>query len=217
MPSRSPWSPETWTLGPEEPNLPAALGHDDGSRHWTILHGLGDPDLLARRYVGLFASIRCPGAAILRAYDLARELRDANIPVIGGFHSPMERECLDLLLRGRQPVAIVPARGVQTMRIPRAWRPAIDAGRLIVISPFGVGAQRVTSELAVQRNDLVEALSAALLIVHAAPGGKIERLAITAARTGKPVFLATPGARSPLGDLGHVADTRSIGDALCDN
>ena len=70
------------------------------SKLWFI----GNPDILKRPLVGLFCSIRCPGSVILRTYDLARALRDAGVPVIGGFHSPMEKECLDLLLRGRQPV-----------------------------------------------------------------------------------------------------------------
>jgi hypothetical protein len=34
----------------------------------------------------------------LKTYDLARDLRDADVPVIGGFHTPMEKECLRLLL-----------------------------------------------------------------------------------------------------------------------
>jgi predicted AAA+ superfamily ATPase len=45
---------------------------------------------------------------VLRTFALA--LREAGIPVIGGFHAPMEKECLDLLLRGTQPVVICPAR-----------------------------------------------------------------------------------------------------------
>jgi hypothetical protein len=54
-------------------------------------------------------------------------LRGAGIPIIGGFHSPMEKECLDLLLRGQQPIVICPARSIQGMRIcgfpqPGDWR-----------------------------------------------------------------------------------------------
>ncbi|MBA3707606.1 MAG: hypothetical protein H0W83_02155, partial [Planctomycetes bacterium] len=60
----------------------------------------------------------------------------AGVAVIGGFHSPMEQECLALLLKGRQPIVICPARGIDEMRLAIAWREAISAGRLLVISPF---------------------------------------------------------------------------------
>ena len=31
-----------------------------------------------------------------------------GVPMIGGFHTPMEQECLEVLLRGQQPVVICP-------------------------------------------------------------------------------------------------------------
>lgn len=46
----------------------------------------------------LSCSIKCPGNVILKTYDLAGALCDAGVPVIGGFHAPMEKECLDILL-----------------------------------------------------------------------------------------------------------------------
>lgn len=79
---------------------------------------LGAVEILRKPALGLFCSIRCPGQVILAVYDLARALRDAAIPVIGGFHTPMEKECLDLLLRGTQPVVMCPARSIQGMRLP---------------------------------------------------------------------------------------------------
>jgi hypothetical protein len=73
---------------------------------------------------------------ILDTYDLASALRDAGIPVIGGFHSPMERECLDLLLRGKQPVVVCPARSIHRMRISKLWKAPLDDGRRLIPSPF---------------------------------------------------------------------------------
>ena len=62
-----------------------------------------------------FCSARCPGEAILRAYDQAAHWRDTGRAVIGGFHSPMEKECLRILLRGPQPVIVCPARGLPAL------------------------------------------------------------------------------------------------------
>ena len=61
---------------------------------------LGRLSLLDEPLTALFCSQRCPGDLVLKTYDLARAMRDAGVPVIGGFQTPMERECLRLLLRG---------------------------------------------------------------------------------------------------------------------
>ena len=74
---------------------------------------LGNLGILDSRLLGFFCSTQCSGDAILRPYDLAQALRGAGIPLIGGFHSPMEKECLDLLLRGQQSIVIWPARSLQ--------------------------------------------------------------------------------------------------------
>lgn len=136
----------------------------------------GDASLLDRPLLGLLCSMRCPGQIILQTYDLARALRDAAVPVIGGFHSPMEKECLDLLLRGTQPVVICPARSLDRMRVPAAWRSGIDARRVLVISPFDGGHRRATAALAQERNRLVGALAKEVVVLHANPGGRIDRL-----------------------------------------
>jgi hypothetical protein len=56
----------------------------------------------------LFCSARCPGSVILRAYDQAAQWRDTGHCVISGFHSPVEKECLRILLRGEPPFTICP-------------------------------------------------------------------------------------------------------------
>ena len=61
----------------------------------------------------LFCSGQCPGDVILKMYGLSLAMRDAGVPVIGGFQSPMEKECHRLLLRSRQPVIVCPARDIE--------------------------------------------------------------------------------------------------------
>ena len=60
----------------------------------------GNLEVLHKPLVGFFCSVRCPGDIILKTYDLARALRKTDVTIVGGFQSPMEKECLDLLLRG---------------------------------------------------------------------------------------------------------------------
>jgi predicted Rossmann fold nucleotide-binding protein DprA/Smf involved in DNA uptake len=132
--------------------------------------------LLLQPKTGLFCSLRCPGNAILGAYDTARKLRDEGVTVISGFHSPVEKECLPILLRGKQPIIICLARSLEKIRIPAAWRGGLDTGRLLLLSPFEKRPSRATVESSHQRNELVAAMSDEILIIHAEPGGNIEQI-----------------------------------------
>ena len=173
--------------------FPAALRNGDWERLWAI----GDLGILARPLLGLFCSKRCPGEIILLAYDIARALRDARVPVIGGFHSPMEKECLELLLRGTQPLVVCPARGIERMRVPTAWRKPIDDGRLLIVSSFDPRRKRVDAPLAERRNRFVTALAASLLVLHAAPKSRLENLCSAVLDIGGTVY--APDARSNAG------------------
>lgn len=162
----------------------------------------GSLSLLDEPLTALFCSNRCPGDLILKTYDIARAMRDAGIPVIGGFQTQMERECLRLLLRGEQPVVVCPARGIDNMRVPGHWRPALDDGRLLVLSPFPATARRPTAELAAQRNDLVADLAQRVFIAHAAPGSKTEAFARKLADSGKPLLTLDSAANENLAEMG---------------
>jgi predicted Rossmann fold nucleotide-binding protein DprA/Smf involved in DNA uptake len=133
-------------------------------------------ETLAAHKIGLFCSVRCPGDAILGAYDAARKLRDEGVTVVSGFHSPVEKECLRILLRGKQPIIICLARALEKIRLPADWRSAVDAGRLLLISPFKNRPPRPTTESAQRRNEIVAALSDEVLIIHAESGGSIARI-----------------------------------------
>ena len=162
----------------------------------------GNLSLLDEPLTALFCSNSCPGDLILKTYDLARAMRDAGVPVIGGFQTPMERECLRLLLRGKQPVVVCPARSIDNMQIPRDWRAPLDDGRLLVLSPFPATARRPTAELAAQRNELVSDLAQRVFIAHAAPGSKTEAFARKLVASGKPMLTVNSPANTNLVEMG---------------
>ena len=149
---------------------------------------LGNPDILQARKLAFFCSVKCPGEPIVQAYDFARAMRDASVTVISGFQSPIERDCLDLLLRGSQPVIICPARSLDGMHLPAAWKKGIEHGRLLLLSPFAEGIRRPTVELSEQRNEFVATLADKVLFAYANPGGKTEALARKVISMGKPVL-----------------------------
>jgi hypothetical protein len=137
----------------------------------------------------LFCSARCPGDAILAAYDQAAQWRDEGRCIISGFHSPIEKECLRILLRGKQPIIICPARSLDGMRIPREWREPLDQGRLLVLSCFAKQDRRATADLARQRNLFVAALADEIYAAHVNPGSNTEQLLARARAWGLPIHL----------------------------
>lgn len=91
---------------------PTSLRERLGEQAPRRLIVLGKVALLSQPKTGLFCSLRCPGNAILGAYDTARKLRDEGVTVISGFYSPVEKECLRILIRGKQPIIMCLARSL---------------------------------------------------------------------------------------------------------
>jgi predicted Rossmann fold nucleotide-binding protein DprA/Smf involved in DNA uptake len=131
---------------------------------------------LREHKIALFCSARCPGDAILRAYDQAAKWRNEGRCVISGFHSPVEKECLRILLRGQQPIIICPARALPK-RLPAEWKKPLTDGRLLLLSCFKPNVRRATTALAARRNELVAALADEVWFAHITPGGQMQRLA----------------------------------------
>jgi predicted Rossmann fold nucleotide-binding protein DprA/Smf involved in DNA uptake len=189
-------------LGQGDPSYPSALQLFLSDRAPTTLTALGNLDLLQRKKLALFCSVKCPGNLILQTYDLTRALRDAGVTVIGGFHSPMEKECLALLLRGTQPVIVCPARSIDRMRLPTAWKAPLAEGRLLLLSPFAEKLRRVTTDLAQRRNEFVAALADEVFVAHAAPGSKTERFCRDVLAWGKSLLTLESDENAPLLALG---------------
>ena len=149
---------------------------------------------------GLFCSNKCPGEIILKAHDLAQTFKERGIPTIGGYHSPVERECLRVLLRGVQPILLCPARSIENMRMASAWKDALAEERLLILSIFE--SKRSTAALASQRNAFVAALADKICIAHAAEDSKTLAFAQRVLTWGKPVFTFETPANDALFQLG---------------
>lgn len=159
-------------LNPSDANWPAQLSKRLGVATPASLRALGPVMLLKAKKTALFCSAQTPGDAILRAHDAARRMRDEGVTVISGFHSPIEKECLQILLRGKQPIIVCPARGIEAMRIPAECRAAFDAGRVLFLSPFAGLLKRITKDSAARRNEFVAALAEEAYIPYVSPSGQ---------------------------------------------
>jgi len=144
-----------------------------GSRAPESVSVLGNLEILERKSLALFCSVKCPGNLILQTYELAQKLRAAGVTVIGGFHSPMERQCLEILLRSPHPVIVCPARGVPK-RVPPEFRRPLEEGRMLLLSPFADDVSRADEESARERNRFVAALADRIFAAYAAPNSHTE-------------------------------------------
>ena len=174
-------------LQPGAKQYPQALHRCGDNWFQPIIHSIGNTALFQHPLTALFCSAKCPGDIILKAFDRVAELRDQGRAIISGFHTPVEKECLRILLRGKSPIVICPARTLVKLRVPAEWKTALDAGRLLIASAFDSRKCRVITELAQQRNRFVAALANDILVLHAAPGGRLELFLTEIAGIGKPM------------------------------
>ena len=164
----------------------------------------GSTGLLNVPKTGFFCSSQCPGSIVLKTFDAITRMRNEGQVLIGGFHSVMERECLGILLRGRQPVIWVPARSIVGMHLKPELVPAFENGRLLILSPFPPSAKRMTSALAEERNRFVAALADRAFIPHAAPGSRTLNLAQELAARPKPILTIRDPLNEPRIKLGAI-------------
>lgn len=156
------------------------------AQHWTgQLWVIGDLRALSTNKTGFLCSSQCPASLIIAMHDLASSWAIGAKTVISGFHSPVEKECLRILLRGKGKVIVCPARSIEGLRIPVAWRSPLEDGRLLILSPFEAKHRRLTVELTQQRNEFVIAMADEVFVTHASPSGKLESLAKKIVTSGK--------------------------------
>ncbi len=191
-------------LTPNTPDYPAALRRCSDNGQLLTVTAQGNLNVLDSTLLSFFCSVRAPGDTILKTYDLSRTLRDTDATIIGGFQSPMEKECLDLLLRGTAPVVVCPARGLSRMRTPKNWKKPLAEGRLLILSFFNGNIHRPTAAIAARRNAHIAALTDCILIAHAEPGGKTETLCKDALAQNKPVFVLDSPDNAHLIELGSI-------------
>lgn len=188
-----------------DPTGPKALRRDEIQSEFPTFRAIGNLDILDINLLGIFCSIKCSGDIILKTYDFMRVLQESGVAVVSGFHSPIEKDCLDILLKGTQPIVICPARGISRMRIPSDWKKPIDQGRLLILSPFEDKQKRPTVSTAQRRNHMVAKLGRSFMIPFADAGSKTDQLGREIIRSGKTVYTFNSESSSSLIQSGGKA------------
>ena len=99
--------------------------------------------------VAFLSSRRISPADVLKCYEWAEKIRDTETCIISGFQSPLEKDVLKFLLRGKVPIILVLARSLWKT-IPEELRDPVGLGRLLIVSP--VSATRASAATATARN-----------------------------------------------------------------
>lgn len=135
---------------------------------------IGNIELISIPMLAVFSSAKCPASLILKAHDYAKEIRKGETGVISGFHSPAEKEILQVIMKGTCPIIVVLGRKLENARLPMTWRVEIEKGRMLVISPFKKYQAHVKKEMALKRNDLAARIAGRVMVVHASEGGSLQ-------------------------------------------
>lgn len=153
-----------------------------------LLSGVGKKTLLSAPMTAFFASRQCSGFAIRAAMDWALQQVKTRQVVISGFHSPLERSILEVLLTAAAPVVIALVQDPGCIRLPALWKHAAHRGTLAIIGPAKVHA-RLTNELASARNDWVTKIAMQTVIAHAAPAGGLATQVKHWQKEGRPIVM----------------------------
>lgn len=119
----------------------------------------GNKELLKQKKVGFLASRKISSLSILPTLDWATEVsKREDTAIVSGFHSKMERNVLELLLKGQCGIIIVLARGMYR-KLPKQYEEAMSQNRLLIISNEKDNVKRVSEQTAHKRNEFVREIA----------------------------------------------------------
>ncbi len=140
-----------------------------------MMQYLGNKEILKEYKTAFLCSRKCPANIVLESLDWAREQKEKGNCIISGSHSQIEKDVFDILIKGKQPLILVLARGMKK-RWPDKIKKAVKENRLLVISPFNETVKYITSETAKERNEIMVNMSDEIFIAFRSLGNNLDRL-----------------------------------------
>ena len=135
----------------------------------------GNIRILDLHKVAFLCSQKCPAEVVLKSYDWAKGQRKQGNCIVCGNHSQIEKDVFEILLKGKQPLILVLARGMKTI-----WSFEIDkavkSNRLLIISPFENEVKRVTRQTAKKRNERIIEICDKIVVGYKTENGQLEEL-----------------------------------------
>ena len=110
---------------------------------------LGNMDLLILHKVGFLASRKVVPSSVIPTINWTNKVsHDPNVAIVSGFQSTLEREVLDIVLKGTCGIIYVLNRSLYR-QIPLNLRSAFDSNRILFIS---LTSEKITRPSAINAN-----------------------------------------------------------------
>jgi predicted Rossmann fold nucleotide-binding protein DprA/Smf involved in DNA uptake len=136
---------------------------------------LGNKEIIKLHKTAFLCSRRCPADVVLKSLDWAKGMKDRGKCVISCFHSHIEKDVFDILLRGTQPLILMLARGMKK-KWPAEIRNAVSQERLLIISPFDESVTKITTKTAHKRNQIMVDMADEVFLAYSIEDGNLSNL-----------------------------------------
>ena len=140
-----------------------------------MLSYFGNKNIMKNHKTAFLCSRKCPSDIIIKSLDWARDKKNNGDCIISGFHSRIEKDVFDILIKGTQPLILVLARGMKK-RWPKEIKNAVEQERLLIISPFDETVTYITQETANNRNEIMVDIADEVFLAYATKGGHLDEL-----------------------------------------
>lgn len=140
-----------------------------------MVYYFGNKNILKEHKTAFLCSRKCTSEAVIKSLDWAVQKKNNKECVISGFHSRIEKDVFNILLKGTQPIILVLARGMKT-HWPLEIKHALEQNRLLVISPFEKTIKWTTQETANIRNKYMIEIADKIFIPYCIPNGNLDKL-----------------------------------------
>ena len=134
---------------------------------------LGNQELLKLRKIAFFASSKTKSSSVLPSLDWVTEIaKREDVAVCSGFQSPLEKEILPYLLKGKCGIIIGLNRGIYK-KIPQKYQDAYNSGRILFISLESEGIIMPGKYNAKKRNRYLYSISDEIVMASLKEGSSL--------------------------------------------
>lgn len=148
-------------------------------------HYLGNMDLLTLCKVGFLASRKVVPSSVIPTLNWANKAScNPNIAIISGFQSTLEREVLDIILKGACGIIYVLNRSIYVLnrsiyhQIPLNLHPAFDSNRILFISLTSEKTTRPSTANAIIRNHYITDIADTLIFASVNKSSSLYQLTL---------------------------------------
>lgn len=154
------------------------------------LHVIGNEDLLKISGIGFCGSRKSSEKGLAAAFDCADQASSMGFAVISGNAAGVDCVAHRTALEAGGKTILVLPEGIEHFRVRREFQPVWDWERVLVVSQFEPSVPW-QSYRAMERNNLIIALSLAMVVIEAGAKGGTLHAGISTLNAKKPLFVAT--------------------------